>query len=438
MAFFLSPSEFGTVELLLAFAATIGVLMNCGLDSAQSYFYYFPGEDGFDKRAALATSILTLRIILGVLMVGCVYVCWPFLEKIFPAGIHNGVFLIIIISIATLAMQIHGQLSDLFRLQRRAWKFISLSLVYSLSVTIFCSIGIALFADRVVAYSVCYTLAGILSAVVALALLRNYLRSSPGTPAECWKILCFSIPLVPGALALMFMGCCDRWFIAHLLSGEEVGIYAVGAKIALAVTAAIEAFRRAWWPLAMELVHKPDTGPIFRVVSVYYLAVGTVAAYAITILSPFALTWFFPVSYERANMVIGILVWQSVMFGFYMICSIGIWKKQKTAITSLISILAVLANAALCLEMIPRFGIWGAAFASVASTILWSGLATFFSERLWPIGMPFVRWIIQIGFGIMATESAKNATTVSAHLISVSFLIIAITPAILIFMRRNT
>ena len=56
----------------------------------------------------------------------------------------------------------------------------------------------------------------------------------------------FGIPLVPAALALIVVNFSDRFFLVHLASLEEVGLYEIGVRIASAMVLLLTAFRMAW------------------------------------------------------------------------------------------------------------------------------------------------------------------------------------------------
>ena len=56
----------------------------------------------------------------------------------------------------------------------------------------------------------------------------------------------FGIPLVPAALALIVVNFSDRFFLVHLTSLAEVGLYEIGVRISSAMVLLLTAFRMAW------------------------------------------------------------------------------------------------------------------------------------------------------------------------------------------------
>ena len=59
------------------------------------------------------------------------------------------------------------------------------------------------------------------------------------------------------------MSTADRWFIQYYHGSDVLGLFAVGAKFSMIITLAVETFRKAWWPIAMEAMHNSDGAEIF-------------------------------------------------------------------------------------------------------------------------------------------------------------------------------
>ena len=90
---------------------------------------------------------------------------------------------------------------------------------------------------------------------------------------EWWpKLIRFGAPLVSATLGLYFMSSLDRWFIQNFHGQEALGLYALGAKFSMLIALAVEIFRKAWWPIAMDAMHGDDGPGVFRMISRLYLS----------------------------------------------------------------------------------------------------------------------------------------------------------------------
>ena len=69
------------------------------------------------------------------------------------------------------------------------------------------------------------------------------------------------------------MSTADRWFIQYY-HGSEARPFAVGAKFTMLMVLAVDTFRKAWWPIAMDAMHSSDGPEIFRVISRLYMGLA--------------------------------------------------------------------------------------------------------------------------------------------------------------------
>ena len=81
------------------------------------------------------------------------------------------------------------------------------------------------------------------------------------------------------------MSSLDRWFVQNFHGQEALGLYALGAKFSMLIALAVEIFRKAWWPIAMDAMHGDDAWS-FRMISRLYLSLGIIVVILITSISP--------------------------------------------------------------------------------------------------------------------------------------------------------
>ena len=97
----------------------------------------------------------------------------------------------------------------------------------------------------------------------------------------------------------------------------------------------------------------------------------------------------FPESYQGALTVFPFLLLYPIMYTISEVTVMGIYFKEKTIYTLLITAVAAGANVALNWVLIPRFGAVGAAAATGLSYVVFFWCRTLVSRRLWfdfPLG----------------------------------------------------
>ena len=137
------------------------------------------------------------------------------------------------------------------------------------------------------------------------------------------------------------MSSLDRWFINYHHGSIELGVYAVGAQISLIILLIIETFRKAWWPISMNAMHRDNGQDFFRLIARLYVGTVMVGIMFLAFFSGSIIDLMFPEEYHSAKNIMIILLWQSFFYGFYMIASAGLIKEKKTVLMLYISIIHI-------------------------------------------------------------------------------------------------
>lgn len=397
-----SPADYGTIEMLTVLNGLLGAILVMGMDSAQSFYFFEQKKAGGKAQALLVTSILQWRISWGSGIVILATLSSPLLNQYFFNGQLSWEYFVIAFAGALFA-QIMTQSAEVYRLLYRPWSYITITLGQTLASAAIAITLIVGFGCGVMGFFIGMLSGSVIAAVFGWWRIRKYLDLS-GWHTYLWpKILKFGAPLVPTALAMYILNTADRWFISHINGPETLGLYAVGAKFAMLMTIAVTTFRTAWWPVVMDSIQSIDGPALLRTMSNLYLGLGCAGIILLTTLSPFLVRILTPIPFHAAYPVVGILAWQSIFYGFNLIVTVGIWKKEKTIWISILMGTVALLNIVLDFFLVPEYGGIGAALATSISFLVWNILTLIVSEKLWPVGYNFRNFAIQIGIGMTAS-----------------------------------
>jgi O-antigen/teichoic acid export membrane protein len=175
----------------------------------------------------------------------------------------------------------------------------------------------------------------------------------------------------------------------------------VAEKFVTLFTLVVTSFRQAWWPIAMDALNSSDGPVLFRTMGRIYMGLGTIAIIVLTAVSPWLIRLLTTPLYYSAYTVVGILAWQPLFFGLYLIVSGGVWKREKTNWTPIGMAVAIALNLVLVLLLVPRYELIGAATATGLAYLGWNVFSLIISERLWPVQYPVGIFALQIGIGIL-------------------------------------
>jgi len=210
-------------------------------------------------------------------------------------------------------------------------------------------------------------------------------------PSQLRAALAFGLPKAPHGFMIQMLNLLDRKLLALYRPLSTVGIYDKSYALGAGVKFALSAFEPAWQPFVYGQIGKPDAARTLARVVTYafgsFVALGLVVAVLGRELL-MLLTFKNPAFWAGAP-VVPIVALAYLLHGVFLLTSIGIGIEKKTRYYPLVTAAAAGSNLGFNLLLIPRFGMLGAAWATVLSYAVMAGLGYALSQRVYPI--PFER-----------------------------------------------
>lgn len=390
-----SPSDYGIIEMFSTISGILAVFMTMGLDSTQSYYFMEAKNKNNANTKEIISSILALRLIIGLAVVALATLFASLIITfIFTIKIPTSYFLMTLVS--TFFATLISQSLEIFRLLYKPWQYISLTLTQTLM-----GVGFVLYFVYFNHYGLHgYFLGALISSAIALLIswtaTRGYWHYSMLNIALWKKFLHYGIPLIPASIMVWIMNASDRWFILNMLSEAQLGLFAVAAKFALMIMLAVQTFRQAWWPIAMDMVHKPEGPVFFKTVALWYVVLGSLGSLALTVISPYLIKFLVPETYYECWKLVGIMSWTSIFYGFYLISTIGVFVSKKTYLNIYIHGVGGVLNIILNYLMILQFGLIGAAIATSVSILVSNIYGMILSNKYYYISWDWLYYAVSI------------------------------------------
>ena len=194
----------------------------------------------------------------------------------------------------------------------------------------------------------------------------------------------FGIPLVPAALALIVVNFSDRFFLVHLASLAEVGLYEIGVRIASAMVLLLTAFRMAWPAFAYSIEDDEEAKRTYAFVLTYLVVIASWLALGLGLLAPWLVRLLTQPDFYEGERVVAPLAFGGVAYAAYIVMAIGVGRAKRTQFNWVITGVAAAVNIGLNLLLIPPYGIMGAAVATVvAYGVMFIGM-TWYAQRVFP------------------------------------------------------
>jgi O-antigen/teichoic acid export membrane protein len=402
---YLTTADYGKIETLVAGTAVLTIVLRAGISSA-FFRFYFDSPEPEARRRVLRTSFwFTMTTATAGLVAGLALAA-PIADGLFgDAGDAN---LIRAAFVGLWAQMNYEQLTALFRVEERSTAFVLASLA-NILLTVAATVLLVVVFDEGAVGVLVGNFTGTL--VVYLALL-GYRREQLGLELDrplLREMNRFGLPLVPSALFLWATNFSDRFFLVALTDTAEVGRYSLAVRIASAMVLLLTAFRTAWPAFAYSLEEDREARRTYGFVLTYLLVVTSWIALALSLLAPWLVRWLAPSNpdfWPAAN-VVPPLAFAAVAFGGYIVMAIGVGRARRTQFNWVVTGIAAAANVALNLALIPRYGMEGAAVATVVSyTLMFAGM-TLNAQRVYPVPYQWRRAATAIAAAVGLTLLGK-------------------------------
>jgi len=376
---YFSPGDYGVLDLLFVFSMFFNALFSFQIGQGLTRYL---GESQFDKekQRQLASSAFIFIFI--------TYVVGGILVMVFRDAImetlglthesHKKSYLLAIISIVLngFFFFMSGHLQAL----RRKTEFAISSFLHAL-LGILATYFFVIILDKSI-NGVFYATITIVPIVLIYQFGRLYKEYSFILSKKLLsELLKYSSPLIPAAIAYVLLSLTDRIFINYYLDKEQLGIYSVGFKFSFAISLVISGFSMALGPLLYQRYREEKTARELTVLFNWFVVIGLFVVSSLSIFAEETVYVFTQRPYYEASDVLPMLYF-SVWFAGFAMFSPGMNLRNKTKWIALIVIFSAGLNVYLNTLFIPVFGIKGAAFATMISSIINYGLLFLLSMRL--------------------------------------------------------
>jgi O-antigen/teichoic acid export membrane protein len=369
---YLSPSDYGLIETLVALSAVLTALVAQAMKSAFFRFYFDSAE--LERRLLVVRTAFwyVLAASTAVLVAGVVFsrqISWVLFHTQHHAGLVIAAF------IGLWAAMNYEQMTSLFRVEQRSTAYVVATLA-NVGITIAATVLLVVAFDKGPLGVLVGNFTGTLIVYAALLLYSRHALGFQFSRPLYRSMNRFGLPLVPSAVALWLTNFSDRFFLVKLTDAHEVGLYSIGVRVASAIVLLLTAFRMAWPAFAYSIDDDREAQRTYSFVLTYVVFVCCWLALALGLLAPWILKLITTRPFYPAQNVVAPLAFGVAAFAGYVVVQIGTGRARRTRANWVVTGVAAVLNIVLNLTLIPPYGRMGAAIATVASyTLLFIAMA---------------------------------------------------------------
>lgn len=364
---YLSPQDYGVLNIIGVVSVSFGLIMTFGIDSA-TYRYAGLSKTEEDEKAYLSTAQL-LNFFFITLVGLSLIITVPYTKNIILDEFSPESFLIIGIFVSIFA-SISSINTAYFRIKRKV-KIISIASLINVFLSIASTIILVIYLKLGIHGALIGNLIGNLASSTYLIAKSTSLASFSLRWSIINKLMTYAIPVLPAQLFAFAIPLYSQWSVKEYLSMDELGLYAVCLKFTVPITLLLGMFQQAYAPYKFEIL-KNDSNPkvtFIKVMNLYVLFFGFLVI-LITLLGGYFLKFMTTTSFHKAADYIFFIALIPFFQGLYFMFTTGLEFSNSSWYRPLISISGFIMVLVVNRFLVLNYGVPGAAISISLSWLI--------------------------------------------------------------------
>lgn len=376
---FLTPADYGIVSSMAVLQTILAIFFTLCLERSVVRLYWdYKTED--EKKCFFGTIALSIAG-LSLIILSLLFIFNQYVGLIYKSINFYPFFAYAILSSFIGVFSLVPK--KYLMLKERASFFVTLSLLHFILNAGFILWFIIVRKEGALGYLKAHLFAGII--LLPIFILISFKICNLKLKYQIFKnSVSFSLPIVPAIMTAWVLNLSDRIFIERYFTLEDVGIYSLGYKIAGLALLFSGSFGLAYDPVFFKLANSDDQVDAKKKIFKYnhfYLMVIIFICFIISFFSKEAVTFVFNEKYREAYFFIPLISF-SYLFTFAGgITSRFFQQSKKMKENMYISVSAAIINIILNFLLVPPFGAFGAAYATIISMAIPFFIAYAFAKK---------------------------------------------------------
>jgi len=197
------------------------------------------------------------------------------------------------------------------------------------------------------------------------------------------NLLKYGLPLLPICIIIWIgLDLIDRWIIKWILGLGKAGIYTLGYQFGTVMGILVHGFRASWTPFFFK---NPDKRQLFADSAITFVRLSLILWGILTFFTPEIFQLAVAKKYWEAQTIVPIIAFSYILFGLEEIFTAGFYITSRTRLLIPVALTPLLINISLNIFLIPRFGIMGAATATLFSYFLFAMFSYLIGNKIFQV-----------------------------------------------------
>ena len=410
---FMSRADYGIIGMVVTVVTFLDVFVTLGFDVAFSRFFFDTKDP--HHRSKVITHTFYVDFVYPGFVLGALILFMPQISSAIMGG--SGYTIYFDIGLVTLFFT---NLSDLpyqlMRMEHRPWTFTAFMVARVIIQVPMAVIFLAVFHLGPAGYLLANLVTAVLLNVVALPFYVPRLRFL--WDKELMRsMLAFAIPAMFTAISFFFLKLSDRFFLLHYQGKAEVGLYTVANSLSQPLLLVGMAFRMAWPQWHYARLHEPERHK--RMVarsSTYFMAFNGLLLAATAVFLPLVIHVLLNRKFWSVGPTTFVLTLSVALYNLYFIFWVGANVAKKNRMIPVITLVASAVNVGLNFVLVPKYGMWAAAWTTTLGFAILATLVFFVSQHWYPIPFEWrrlLKLLLATGLALAGVAGVNRVTGLS-------------------------
>ncbi len=432
---YLSKADIGVLDLLEKISLALTLLLGLNFSSALGYFYF--NRTTAEERTPVVGTMFAGSFVIGVLAGGAGLIFATPISRIVLTSPDYGKYLQVIFLLFPLSFLLEAGMSWL-RVEDQAPVFVWAS---------FFRIGIVILGTLVAVGALRMRIWGVLTAnlsaigLLAVVLTVYYFRLYPfrfDWPLFV-RMVRFSVPLGLSGVAMFVIHFGDRFILPHYRPLGDLGIYSIAYKIGMLISVAFGSFQNFWNAQIYQIAKRRDANSIVARTFSYLMLILSFCGLGLIVAAKPVLHLLTREAFWDAALLVPVIVlayYARAVGDFFRCIFLVEGRPGYDAACNWIGAMVCLAG---YFALIPRWGIYGAAIATLITFLTIGAVSVVWARRLNPfpvegarLGKIFLAAAVPLAAYFLLPVSSRAGEIGWAVLLLGSY------PALLVLMRFPT
>jgi O-antigen/teichoic acid export membrane protein len=387
---YLTPADYGTLELLDLTSYIVGMLAAMGISNSVMRFYFEYTEQE-KKDQVISVALIAAWVIALVFFVISYIFAKNISTLVFESPDYFRMFQIIFASMVFNLS--NGIPLTVLRIQEKSVLFITFNFIKTALTLILNVLFIVYFEMGVM---------GILwSGFIVTGGMGIYLLIYQFSKIKIsfsfdllMPMLKYGIPLAWSTFGMFVVNFADRFFLQRLTTMNELGLYSLAYRFGFLPSIIVMVpFMLVWAPKRFDLVKEPNAKTIYSTIFTYLAFLLIYTGLGICLLIKDVIIIVADPEYFQAYKYVGVILSSYILNGAVLYVQFGIHLRKKTRYLAYATLMTAGINIIANVLLIPVLHAWGAALATLVSYMFLLAYTFIVSQKLYDVPYEYGRII---------------------------------------------